>query len=134
MVNRQNHVIKVICQQSPILYFLRDVNFDQIVHCSWLVHFRCVTRNFLGQGVFFKLGHFDKHSPTTRERKAPQGKNPQVFPLETLENFILSEKLYPLMTTFRAFFLQIRALFSNFRKRAGETSPPSPPLVKRLLH
>ena len=31
------------------------------------------------------------------------------------------------MTTIRAFFLQIRALFSNFRKKAGETSPPAPP-------
>ena len=31
------------------------------------------------------------------------------------------------MTTIRAFFLQIRALFSNFRKRAGETFPPPPP-------
>ena len=37
------------------------------------------------------------------------------------------------MTTIRAFFLEIRALFSNFRKRAGETSPlPPPPLVTRL--
>ena len=35
------------------------------------------------------------------------------------------------MTTIRAFFLQVRALFSNFRKRARETSPPSP-LVTRL--
>ena len=46
-------------------------------------------------GVFFELGHFDKHSPTTRERKAPQAKNLQVFPLETLKNLILNEKLYP---------------------------------------
>ena len=30
------------------------------------------------------------------------------------------------MTTIKAFFPQIRALFSNFRKRAGETSPPPP--------
>ena len=30
------------------------------------------------------------------------------------------------MTTSRAFFLQIRILFSNFQKRAGETSPPPP--------
>ena len=29
------------------------------------------------------------------------------------------------MTTIRTFFLQIRALFSNFQKRAGETSPSS---------
>ena len=35
------------------------------------------------------------------------------------------------MTTIRAFFLQIRALFSNFRERAVETSPLSP-LVTRL--
>ena len=54
------------------------------------------------------------------------------FPLETLKNFILKEKLHPLMTTIRAFFLQIRALFPNIRKRAGETSSPSPPLITRL--
>ena len=31
------------------------------------------------------------------------------------------------MTTLRAFFLQIRKLFSNFQKRAEETSTPSHP-------
>ena len=30
------------------------------------------------------------------------------------------------MTTIRAFFPKNRALFSNFSKRAGKTSPPSP--------
>ena len=35
------------------------------------------------------------------------------------------------MTTIREFFPQIRALFSNFWKRTGETSP-LPPLVTRL--
>ena len=29
------------------------------------------------------------------------------------------------MATIRVFFLQIKIRFSNFRKRAGETSPPS---------
>ena len=38
------------------------------------------------------------------------------------------------MATIRAFFPQIRALFSNFRIRAGETSPPSSPLVTRLYY
>ena len=65
-------------------------------------------------GVFFELGHFDKHSPTTRERKAPQAKNLRVFPLETLKNLILNEKLYPQMTKIRAFFLQIRTLLFQF--------------------
>ena len=36
------------------------------------------------------------------------------------------------MTTIREFFPQIRALFSNFWKRTGETSP-LPPLVTRLI-
>ena len=74
-----------------------------------------------------KLGHFDKHSPIARERKAPQDQNLRVFCLETLKNFILNDKFYLKMTTIRAFFLQIRALFSNFQKRAGEASLPSPP-------
>ena len=69
-----------------------------------------------------ELGHFDKHSPTTRERKTPPGKNIRFFRLDTYKNFILNEKLYPQITTIRAFFLQIRALYSNFRKKVGETS------------
>ena len=36
------------------------------------------------------------------------------------------------MTTIRAFLPKTRALFSNFWKRAGETSFTSPPLVTRL--
>ena len=81
-----------------------------------------------------ELVHFDKHSPVTRERKAPQSKNRRVFFLETLENFILNDKFYLKMTTIRALFLQIRALFSSFQKRVRETSPPpSPPLVTRLV-
>ena len=84
------------------------------------------------RGVFFELGHFDKHSRTTPERKARQGKNLRVFPLETLKNFILIEKLYPQMTTIRAFFLQLGRFFSNFRKRARKTSPPPPPSSLQL--
>ena len=60
-----------------------------------------------------------------RERKSPQGKNLRVFCLETLKNFILNDKFYLKMTAIMAFFLHIRALFPNFQKRAGETSPPS---------
>ena len=41
------------------------------------------------------LGQFAKHSPTTREWKGLQGENLRVFPLETLKNLILNEKLYP---------------------------------------
>ena len=36
------------------------------------------------------------------------------------------------MTTIRAFFLQIRAIISNFQKRAAKSSSPLPPLVTRL--
>ena len=34
---------------------------------------------FQGRGVFLELGHFDKHSPTTQERKFPRGKNLSKF-------------------------------------------------------
>ena len=37
------------------------------------------------------------------------------------------------MTTINVFFPQIRALFSHFWKRAGDTCPPLPPLVTRLV-
>ena len=73
-----------------------------------------------------ELGHFNKHAPIARERKAPQDKNLRVFCLGTLKNFILNDKFYLKMTTIRAFFLEIRALFSNFQKRAGKTSSPPP--------
>ena len=33
------------------------------------------SQEFFGQESFFELGHLDKHSPTTLESKAPQGKN-----------------------------------------------------------
>ena len=56
----------------------------------------------------------------------PVGKEFLFFCLETLKNCILNEKFYPQMTTIRAFCSQIRVLFSNFRKRAGETCPPPP--------
>ena len=73
------------------------------------------------------------------EKEKPRREKYTGFPLETLKNFILNEKLYPQMTTIRAIFLQIWAFFSNFQKRAGETSP-LPPLVtplgsiKKILH
>ena len=48
------------------------------------------------------------------------------FPLETLKNCTLNEKFYVQMAIIRTFFPQIRVLFSNIRKRAGETSPNLP--------
>ena len=58
-------------------------------------YLRHVARNFEGRGVLFELGHFDKHSPTTWETKAPQGKIYGFFCQETLKNFILNEKFHP---------------------------------------
>ena len=73
-----------------------------------------------------ELGHFDKHTPTTTRKNGSAGKRSLFFCLETLKNRILNEKFYPQMTTIRAFCPQIRAPFSNFRKRAGKTSPSTP--------
>ena len=70
--------------------------------------------------------HFDKHSFTAREREAPQGSK-SVF---LLKNCILNEKFNPQMTIIKIFFSKIWVLFSNFRKRVGQTSPLS--LVTRL--
>ena len=83
---------------------------------------------------FFRAAEFSWNQGTSinihlqhEKLKAPQGKNLQFFCLETLKNFILKGKVYPQGCDHNtAFFLQIRALFFNFRKRAGETSPPSP--------
>ena len=62
-----------------------------------------------------------------REKERPRReKNLPFSRQEAPKNFILNEKFYSQITTIRAFFLQIRALFSSFRNRAGETSPPHP--------
>ena len=61
-----------------------------------------------------------------RGRKTRRVKISGFFCLETLKNFILNDTFYLNVTTIRAFFLQIRALISNFHKRAGETPPPPP--------
>ena len=80
---------------------------------------------------FFRAGKFSSNQVTLiniqleHEKERPRRKKINEFPLETLKYFISNEKLYPQMTTIRAFFLQIRVLFPNFRKRAGETSPYS---------
>ena len=60
-----------------------------------------------------ELGHFDKHSPTTQGKKAPQEKNIRFFRLETLPIHDHNQGI---------FFLK----FFQFLKRAGETSPPPP--------
>ena len=79
---------------------------------------------------FFRAGEFSSNQgtlinipPTTRERKVTKGKNLSVFHLKPLKNFTLNEKFYPQMNTIRAFFLEIRVLFSSFRKSAGESFP-----------
>ena len=57
-----------------------------------------------------ELGHLDKHSPTTQERKTQQGKNLYIFRLETIKNFILNGKFYPQMTTIKTFGLRTRSV------------------------
>ena len=59
-------------------------------------------------------------------KKCPAEKKYPVFCLETLKNCILNEKFYPLMTTIRAFFLQIRVLFFQFSKKDRGDIPPRP--------
>ena len=88
---------------------------------------RRATRIFLGQRSLFGISGLRQTFTysTKKKKKTPQGKNSRFFHLETLKIFILNDKFYLQMTTIRAFFLQIRALFSNFKKRAGETSTPS---------
>ena len=63
-----------------------------------LINLRGVTGILWDKEVFLELVHFDKHLPTTRERKAPQGKNRRFFDLKTLLNFTDD---HPQMTTIR---------------------------------
>ena len=54
-------------------------------------------KSFQSRRVFLELGHLVNNSPTTRERKAPQGENLWVFCPETLKNFIVNDKFYSYM-------------------------------------
>ena len=101
------------------------IQFQKIMN-----YMKRVTKNFQGRGVFLELGHLHKDSPTTQERKVPQGKNHQFFCLETLKNCILSEKFYPQMTTIRAFSRKLGHFFPMFEKGQGRP-PPSSPLQLR---
>ena len=81
-----------------------------------------------------ELRHFDKHSPAKRERKALQGKNFLLFRLETLTNFILNEKLFPQMTTIRAFFFsKLGHYFPVIKKGRGDLPPPPCSYAPALL-
>ena len=94
---------------------------------------RRVARIFLGQESFLGIRALRQtFTCSTRKKISAQAKNRRVFCLETLKNFILNDKFYLKMTKRKVFFIQIRALFCNFQKRAGETSPPLPPLVTLL--
>ena len=107
---------------SVKLFFKHTMMFHRLTDTA---DTRRVTRNFSGQGVFLELGHFHKHSTTTQERKAPQGKNHRYFCLETLH---FKWEILPIGDHSQGIFTQIMVLLSNFWKRAGETSlPPSPP-------
>ena len=60
-------------------------------------------------------------------KKDPAKKNLRVFLLETLKNYIISEKSLPL-------YDHNQGIFSNFRKWAGIPLPsPFSPLVTRLV-
>ena len=77
--------------------------------------------------VFLELGHFDKQSFTTRERKALQGKNLQFFLLENLNNCTFNEKFNPQMTAIRAFVPpKLGYFFPIFEKGQGRPPPIQP--------
>ena len=65
------------------------------------------------QDVFLELGHFEKQSCATQERR-PGGKNLRFFLLEIL--CILNEKFNPYMTTLRAFFPKLGHIFQILEK------------------
>ena len=118
---------------------LRDANLQvnektlsHIFIHAFCLHFLRILTQARNQ-TFFRAGEFPWSQGTSinihqqpQRRMALQGNVLYFFCLETLKNRILTEKFYPQMTTIRTFCLQIWALFSNFRKRAGGTSPSTP--------
>ena len=89
-----------------------------------------VTWYILGQESFlgFRINSTLIKSHLENEKEKPAVKHLRIFLLETLRNCIINDKFNPQMTTIRAFFPKIRALFSIFQK--GHSRPP--PLVTRL--
>ena len=99
---------------------------EYVLKAFEIIYHRRVTRIFSGQRSFLGIRTVQSSFTNSTSKKNPAGKNLRFFRLETLKNFILNDKFYLNMTTIRAFFLQIRALFSIFKEREGETSPPPP--------
>ena len=78
-------------------------------------------------------------SCATNNRKPPQGNILVFFSPRCSYQCILNENLAHncsqtghIFPKLEHFFYKIRALFFYFQKRAGEKSPPSPPLVAHL--
>ena len=94
------------------------MHFSKICFCY--TDCKRLTRNFL------ELGHLDKDSPTTRERKAPQGK--KIFGLLAwkLLKVLLKWKILPVDGHNQGIFSPNSGTFCNFWKTAGETSPVPP--------
>ena len=93
----------------------------------WLVLMvvRRVTRIFLGRGVFSELGHFDKQNQLQQEKEIPRRE--KISRLFTWKHFVhFKWEFFPINDHNWDIFPQIRAPFSNFRRKAGETSPPHP--------
>ena len=80
-----------------------------------------------GRGCFLGIRALRKTIIYNTKKKGPSGKNFQYFLLRTLKNCTLNEKFNPLTTAIRTFFPKIRAFFSIFRKRPGETFSSPPP-------
>ena len=103
-------------RQQPMNY-LSDYHF---------VSLQTRNKEFSGQGSIAWNQGTSINNHLQHEKKMPLREKSPFFPLETLKNCSLNKKFYSQMTTIRAFFLKIGTLFSNFRKRAGETSLPPP--------
>ena len=86
---------------------------------------RRVTRNFSGQGSFLGIRALRWTIIYGTRKNGPQGKISIFFSWKN-KNCALNETFNPLMTTIRASFPEGKPLFSNFRKRADETSTPPP--------
>ena len=79
-------------------------------------------------GIFLEWGwHFNKHSPTRQDRKAPQGKNLLFFCLETLKKCVLNEKFTHRWPQSGHFFHKLGHFFPIFEKGQGRPPSPTPP-------
>ena len=80
--------------------------------------------NFQGRGGFVELGHFDRRFVKSTKKMAPQGKNLELFLLDSLKTTFRMENSTQKWTQLELFFPKSGHFF-HFSKKCQGGLPPS---------